>query len=136
MAKKSKQLKQFRKTKKYGGSSRKRTPVKPKAGQEKTLKQRAEELGARIKSSAVARASHISKSRAHLKKSVKIKKPEVDVEVPISEVELAQARAERQRAQRAARAQYLAQRRERAHIAREVLDVDERPNFMEPIARP
>jgi len=129
MARQSKKSKQFRK--KYGGSSRK--PIKPKAGQQKTLKQRAEELGARIKSSAVARASQVSTSRAHLKKSVKIKKPEVDVEV--SDVELAQARA---RAARAARAQYLAQRRERAHIAgeqREVV-VDGRPNFMEPNAGP
>ena len=63
--------KQFRK--KYGGSSRKsnRRPVKPKAGQAKTLKQRAEELGARIKSSAVARASNVGTRKKSVSKSHK-----------------------------------------------------------------
>ena len=101
MAKKSKKSKQFRK--KHGGSSRKpnRTPVKPKVGQTKTLKQRAEELGARIKSSAVARASNVGSRKKSVSKKSKPKSavvPEIQRRITSQEQRRARIVAEQREA--------------------------------------
>lgn len=117
-----KRSKQF---KKYGGSTRKPVkPVKPKAGQERTLKARAKEIlervKARVKSSAISRSSRslgsdLKKSTKSTKsRKSKTEKTKFSIEVPIvpTEVEvLARARADDERRRREARTRYLAERR-------------------------